>query len=396
MKRRVWILVAVLLAAVALFAVRPGQRLYIRMQRFLKAGAVIAALAVALMASSQTYAHSQAISLGSDPFDNANNAWTGAVLVDAALIDGGGTAYLREIDPSGIHVRVKLSSTSTGDADVAGPEFTTAFETYATAFTFSESGGSSIVLKGPHHPGNIFQDGSEVYYWTPDNSNAWSTWHTGLGSGVVTLTLDDGQTVTNTAPTASATGTPTTVDGGGEVTLDGTASDDDDDTLTYSWASSGGGTFGDDSALDTTWTAPAATDADQSITLTLTVNDGTTSTSAEVDVTVNASAGAVEVARMVITVGTDTAKWYSIFSGESIGSYTGDATLYDDTNDLVIDRVWWTDNTNQDFRLNRVPAAVARGDNSDISVYFGSGGPGENYFHLRADRKRRAGVVSGE
>ena len=78
----------------------------------------------------------------------------------------------------------------------------------------------------------------------------------------------------NTAPMASATATtPTTVNGLGRVTLDGTATDPEGDTLTYEWTSDGGGTFDDASALDTTWTASAKTDAAQDIVLTLTVTD---------------------------------------------------------------------------------------------------------------------------
>ena len=59
------------------------------------------------------------------------------------------------------------------------------------------------------------------------------------------------------------------MNGGGRVTLDGTATDAEDDTLTYAWTSSGGGTFDDATVLDTTWTAPAKTDAAQDIVLTL-------------------------------------------------------------------------------------------------------------------------------
>ena len=94
----------------------------------------------------------------------------------------------------------------------------------------------------------------------------------------------------NIAPTASATATtPTTVNGGGKVTLDGTASDPEGDTLTYAWTSSGGGTFDDATVLDTTWTAPPKTSAAQDIVLTLTVTDdgtGRLTHAAEVNVRV--------------------------------------------------------------------------------------------------------------
>ena len=58
---------------------------------------------------------------------------------------------------------------------------------------------------------------------------------------------------------------PTTVDGGGTVRLNGTATDRDDARLTYRWSSDGGGTFDDDEALDTTWIAPRAATADEPV-----------------------------------------------------------------------------------------------------------------------------------
>ena len=73
------------------------------------------------------------------------------------------------------------------------------------------------------------------------------------------------------------------------MALDGTATDPEGDGLTYAWTSSSGGSFGDAGALDTTWTAPAATTAAQTITLTLTVTDdgaGGRSATATVTVTV--------------------------------------------------------------------------------------------------------------
>ena len=90
----------------------------------------------------------------------------------------------------------------------------------------------------------------------------------------------------NRAPTASVSASPTTVVGGGAVTLDGTARDRDGDSLTYRWSSSGGGTFTSATALDTTWTAPAVTST-RTVTLTLTVRD---------------SEGSSDTARVTITV----------------------------------------------------------------------------------------------
>ena len=56
--------------------------------------------------------------------------------------------------------------------------------------------------------------------------------------------------------------------------------------LTCSWSSTGGGTFGDASAADTTWTAPAAAASVQSVTLTLTDTTTGLVTSYAVTVTV--------------------------------------------------------------------------------------------------------------
>ena len=103
---------------------------------------------------------------------------------------------------------------------------------------------------------------------------------------VLTLTVTDDGTgrLTRTAevrvrvrenqrPTASVSPETAIVNGRGKVTLDGMATDPDTAALTYEWNSSGGGTFDDASALDTTWTAPPHTNAARNITLTLTVAD---------------------------------------------------------------------------------------------------------------------------
>ena len=95
---------------------------------------------------------------------------------------------------------------------------------------------------------------------------------------------------TNAAP--SIGGTPTTLEGGGSVTLTADVSDDRDADadLTYLWTSNGGGTIGNSAAEDTTWTAPGATARVQSMTLTLSVTDtGGLSTSDTVAVTVRAA-----------------------------------------------------------------------------------------------------------
>ena len=119
----------------------------------------------------------------------------------------------------------------------------------------------------------------QVLARNPEGTSSWSP----SGSGTAAP-------LPNTAPTASARATtPTTVNGLGRVTLDGTATDPEGDTLTFAWTSSRGGTFDDASAIDTTWTAPAKTHARQEIVLTLTVTDdgtGRLTHTAQVNVTV--------------------------------------------------------------------------------------------------------------
>ena len=136
------------------------------------------------------------------------------------------------------------------------------------------------------------------YAWTSNGGGAFddaaiagATWTAPAATAsaqsiTLTLTVTDAHSETATAtvvvtvpastsgsPTVSVTGAPAIVDGGEAVTLAGTAADPESDGLTYAWSSDGGGTFADATALDTTWTAPAATLAAQSSTLTLTVTD---------------------------------------------------------------------------------------------------------------------------
>ena len=134
----------------------------------------------------------QVIALGTQPFGASNDAaWEGAVALDAALVAGGAAAHIRYIEEIAGSIRIRLAPDQTSDPPTAGPEFSASVETLATALTFSETGGGSVGLKGPAHADNTFADNSEPYYWTPDNSAAWTAWVRGLGSGAVTLTIND-------------------------------------------------------------------------------------------------------------------------------------------------------------------------------------------------------------
>lgn len=133
----------------------------------------------------------QTITLGANPFDGAN-IWRGAERINAALIHGGGPAFLRHIQffTSG-YLYVLLSTTATEADNLRGPDFTDAVEQAAAAFTFAEAGGRSVVVGGPDAPGANADD-TEPYLWQPPGgTDAFRIWRNGLGSGIVTLTIDD-------------------------------------------------------------------------------------------------------------------------------------------------------------------------------------------------------------
>ena len=117
----------------------------------------------------------------------------------------------------------------------------------------------------------------------------WLREYTPNGSGwasSATVTSITFTTLANAAPTVSASATPTTVIEGGTVTLTGSASDADGDSLTYLWTSNGGGTFSSRTTLSPTWVAPTVTST-TSVTLTLRVYDGTVYPYATAAITVN-------------------------------------------------------------------------------------------------------------
>ena len=238
----------------------------------------------------------------SDPEgDNLTYAWTssgGGSFADDSALDTTWTAPPRTNEAQDI--TLTLTVTDDGHAERAA-RATVAVLVWAngaptasaTASTSTVFGGGTVTLEGT---ASDPQGDALTYAWSSDGGGAfanasalntlWTAPAAGLEDRVVTLTL----TVTDAAnasaaadltitvrenqpPTASASATPATVDGGGTVTLDGTASDPEGDNLDYAWSSSGSGSFADDSALDTTWTAPPQTDAAQNVVLTLTVRD---------------------------------------------------------------------------------------------------------------------------
>ena len=112
-----------------------------------------------------------------------------------------------------------------------------------------------------------------------------------------TLAVSDGTTsVSDTVAVTIRDNSPPTVDAGRDqavregrtVTLSGTASDPENDPLTYRWShdSSLAIELGDDTVLSTSFTAPAIT-TDTTVAFTLAVSDGNTSVSDTVAVTIS-------------------------------------------------------------------------------------------------------------
>ncbi len=105
-------------------------------------------------------------------------------------------------------------------------------------------------------------------------------------SDTVRITL----TPPNIAPTVDA-GPDQTVIGGASVALAGTASDADNDSLTFQWTQTGGPavTLSGDTTLTPSFTAPPRTFNAQTLTFELAVNDGTVTSTDMVTITVPAN-----------------------------------------------------------------------------------------------------------
>ena len=142
---------------------------------------------------------SQEFDLGTSPL-TVSSRWTGAILVDTELVDGGGTAYLREFGLSDTQssIIMRFSASATSLPTIAGPQLIPEVEANPAAIVLSEAAGSSVTVRGPTTSGNQFSDTTDPYDWNPSLMlqsgaiDAFTTWIQGLGSGAVTLTLSDG------------------------------------------------------------------------------------------------------------------------------------------------------------------------------------------------------------
>ena len=116
----------------------------------------------------------------------------------------------------------------------------------------------------------------------------------------VTITVTG---IPNVSPMVTINTVAQTVAGGATINLDATVTDSDGTIASTAWT--GAGTFGDASAVDTTWTAPAtqATERTYVLRLTATDDDGA-STFSEVTMTVPATLVLPVVANQTATVGT--------------------------------------------------------------------------------------------
>ena len=205
-------------------------------------------------------------------------------ITDMASNPLGGTDPTGEDQPYTVRTSaIQNATTNTPPSINAGPDQTV-------------QEGSTVTLNGTTSD----QDGDQLTYsWSHDSaldislanadslSPAFTAPQVSADTTVTfTLTVSDGTndgvtdqveiTVTNNDPPTVNAGADQAVDEGDTVTLTGTATDDDDDPLTYRWThdSSLAITMANDTSLSTTFTAPAAT-ADTTVTFTLTVSDGT-------------------------------------------------------------------------------------------------------------------------
>ena len=123
--------------------------------------------------------------------------------------------------------------------------------------------------------------------YTPANASNEGTLPSGLGAGLgvtwdglqlalVNTSAQDLWTLfaDNRPPEISAvTATPSTINHNGTTSLSVTATDPENDTLSYAWSSDIGGTFSDQDAATTNWAAPDTITDAATATLTVTVSD---------------------------------------------------------------------------------------------------------------------------
>ena len=140
------------------------------------------------------YSSQQCVNLGPTPF-GFGSSWTGSIEIQAALLDGEGPAFLREIGTNqfGNVWTLRLAISATAEPGDAGPDLSSDVEGYVGAFVFTEESAGSLTMPGPHAPGTLFMDDDEPYTWNVgDAANDLPSWLQNLGTGDVTLCIQDG------------------------------------------------------------------------------------------------------------------------------------------------------------------------------------------------------------
>ena len=217
-----------------------------------------------------------------------------------ALLDDG-VQILDVTDPSAITAAGSINGTGTPalDGALGIATFTSGGSTYAAV---AASIGSGVQILNVTDPYDITAAGSitdtDATALELEGAGRIATFTSGGSTyAAVASYLDDGVQIlrlasgvpppaVNSSPTVNA-GPDQTVDEGDTVTLSGTASDSDNDPLTYMWTHDSALpiSLADDTALSTTFTAPAVTQ-DTTVIFTLAVSDDTDSVTDMVSVTI--------------------------------------------------------------------------------------------------------------
>ena len=96
----------------------------------------------------------------------------------SALLAGGATGGLRQLTLVQLSqtINVETAASTSEDPDVAGPEFSSAFETNVSAIILRAPTLNDLTLPGPLAPGNNSADSSDPYTYRPpaDSSAVYS------------------------------------------------------------------------------------------------------------------------------------------------------------------------------------------------------------------------------
>ena len=107
--------------------------------------------------------------IGAPTEGSADIQWDVAALLDAALVESGGAAYLRILrltlrpDLNRAIVNIWTSDSTTESPSPAGPHLSSSWEGFATAIIV-EAGDLTLTLSGPTHSDVVFADTTEPYF----------------------------------------------------------------------------------------------------------------------------------------------------------------------------------------------------------------------------------------